>query len=110
MSINSRKAAAMGAWTQFRALRGVIGLSIATNVFNSFIRSKLSGHLTSTQVTSLLQSLETAIASLPPDVGGFVGATFASAYDLQTKLMIGFGVAQIFAIGLMWENDLRRLL
>ena len=100
----------MGAITQFRALGGVIGISITTNVFNSYIRSHLATALTPGQITDLLQSVENNIASLPPDIESFVRSTFASAYDLQTKVMIAFAVAQILAIALMWEKDFRRLI
>lgn len=100
----------MGAITQFRALGGVIGIAITTNVFNNYIRSTLSNQLTTDQLSHLLQSVTTAISSLPLDMQKVVESTFASAYDLQTKVLIGFAVGQALAVSLMWEKRLRRLL
>ncbi|TVY46233.1 Efflux pump FUS6 [Lachnellula cervina] len=104
------QATAMGAITQFRALGGVIGIAITTNVFNNYIRSRLSNQLTTDQLSHLLQSVTTAISSLPLDMQKVVESTFASAYDLQTKVLIGFAVGQALAVSLMWEKKLRRLL
>jgi len=107
---NHNTAAAMGAITQFRALGGVIGLAIATNVFNDYVRSKLSKQLAPDQLTYLLESVATGIDSLAPDVQMIVRSVFASAYDLQTKTMIGFAAGQALAVSLMWEKKLRRLI
>ncbi|KAH6675884.1 hypothetical protein B0J14DRAFT_587496, partial [Halenospora varia] len=99
----------MGAITQFRALGGVIGLAIATNAFNDYVQSELSHRLTPSDLKSLLQSVTTTIGLLPVEVQTIVRSTFASAYDLQMKIMIGFAVAQTLAVSLMWERKLRRL-
>src|SRR3954468_5778423 len=99
----------MGAITQFRALGGVVGLSIATNVFNDYVRSKLSMFLTPEQLSALLQSVTSGIDELPSALQPTMRSTFGSAYDLQTKVMIGFAVAQALAVSIMWEKKLRRL-
>ncbi|PQE25650.1 efflux pump antibiotic resistance protein [Rutstroemia sp. NJR-2017a BBW] len=103
------QANAMGAITQFRALGGVVGLSIATNVFNDYVRSKLSMFLTPAQLSTLLQSVTSGIDELPSTLQPTVRSTFGAAYDLQTKVMIGFAVAQALAVSIMWEKRLRRL-
>ncbi|KAH8645580.1 major facilitator superfamily domain-containing protein [Tricladium varicosporioides] len=103
------QAAAMGAITQFRALGGVIGLAIATNAFNDYVQSELSHRLTPSVLKSLLRSVTTTIGLLPIEVQTAVRLAFASAYDLQMKIMIGFAVSQTLAVGLMWERKLRRL-
>ncbi|KAI9644355.1 hypothetical protein NHQ30_007712 [Ciborinia camelliae] len=101
---------AMGAITQFRALGSVVGLSIATNVFNDYVRTHLSRHLTPEQLSALLQSVTSGIDSLPLGLQATVRSTFGAAYDLQTKVMIGFAIAQALAVSIMWERTLRRLL
>ncbi|KAL9106453.1 MAG: hypothetical protein Q9227_008541 [Pyrenula ochraceoflavens] len=103
------QAAAMGAITQFRALGGVVGFAIATNAFNGYVRSNLRSELSTSQLTQLLQSVTTFIESLPPGIQKQVRSVFASAYDLQMKIMIGFAVAQAVAVLLMWEKKFRRL-
>ena len=98
----------MGAQTQFRALGGVIGLAIATNALNSYVKSRLSGSLTSEQLANLLQSIET-VRLLPADLQDIIRSTFAEGYDLQMRIMIGFGAAQILMLAMMWEKKLRRV-
>lgn len=99
----------MGAITQYRALGGVVGLSIATNVFNDYVRSQLSRFLTPEQLSTLLQSVTSGINELPSGLQPTVRATFGAAYDLQTKVMIGLATAQVLAVSIMWEKKFRRL-
>lgn len=106
---NNILATAMGAITQFRALGGIIGFAIATNAFNGYIRSRLSIQLNPDQLRSVLQSVTTAIDSLPPETQKTVRQTFGSAYDLQMEILIGFAIAQALAVGLMWERKFRIL-
>nr|POE79718.1 hypothetical protein CFP56_07783 [Quercus suber] len=99
----------MGAITQSRALGGVIGFAITWNVFNAYIRHGLSGVLESAQLEELLQSLAQTSAELSPDRQQIVADTFARAYDLENTILIGFAVAQIAVVALLWEKDFRRL-
>ena len=101
-------AVAMGAQTQFRALGGVIGLAIATNALNNYVKSRLSDSLTGEQLANLLRSVE-SVRLLPADLQDIVRSTFAEGYDLQMRIMIGFGAAQILMLGTMWEKKLRRV-
>ena len=98
----------MGAITQFHALGGVVGFAITTNAFNAYIRTNLASilNLPPPQLETLLQSVTTAIQALPPAMRQFVRATFASAYDLEIEILIGFAIAQALAVGLMWELKL----
>ena len=95
----------MGAVVQFRLLGGAVGLSIATSVVNSYLRSHLSGLVSLDQLESILRSVS-AIDSLDPSLGSTVRAVFGRAYNLQMKLMIGFGAAQIPASLLLWGKHI----
>lgn len=50
------------------------------------------------------------IKVLPPDVKAIVRSTFGAAHELQTKVTIGFAVAQVLAVCIMWERKLGRLI
>ena len=98
----------MGAVTQFRALGGVIGLAIASNVLNNHVQAKLSSVLTPQQLQRLLQnSME--LGHFTKDMQSVVRGIYSDSYNLQMKVMIGFGAAQVLGLGLMWEGELRQL-
>ena len=98
----------MGAISQFRSFGGLVGLAVATNVLNSYVKSKLSGIITADQLEGLLQSIG-IVYTFPPHLQNIVRSTFADGYNLQMKAMIGFAAAQILVLPLMWEKELRRL-
>ena len=101
-------AVALGALTQFRALGGVIGLAIATNVLNNHLTSRLQGALSPEELANLLQSAAT-IAQLPPVLETLVRETFREGFNLQMRIMTGFGAAQILAMAVMWEKKPRKI-
>ena len=96
----------MGAITQFRALGGVVGLAIATNVLNNHVRSGLSAILSQQQLDALLQT-SAAIEMLPDALRAAVRSVYAEGYNLQMKVMAGFGAAQIVAVVTMYEKETR---
>ena len=77
-------AVAMGAVTQFRALGGVVGLSIGANVLNSHVKSSLAHLLSPEQLGGILESTE-IIAKLPESLQFMIRKTFADGYNLQMK-------------------------
>lgn len=91
----------MGAITQFRIMGGAIGLAIATTVLNTYVKSHLSESVTPQQMNSILQSAEN-INSLERVVGWTVREVFGRGYNLQMRVLIGFGAAQIPASFLLW--------
>ena len=91
----------MGAISQFRIMGGAVGLAIATNVLNSYVKSNLPGGITPEQGNSILRSIE-AIGVLSPAAQVTVRAMFGHGYNLQMKVMIGFGVAQIPVSLMIW--------
>lgn len=98
----------MAAVTQFRAIGGVVGLSIGTNVLNSHVKSIFGSILSAEQLSSLLESTE-IIAKLPESLQAVVRSTFADGYNLQMRAMIAFSAGQILMLALMWEQKLRRV-
>ncbi|MCJ1358859.1 MAG: hypothetical protein MMC33_008859 [Icmadophila ericetorum] len=99
---------AMGAVTQFRALGGVVGLSIGANVLNSHVKSSLAHLLSPEQLGGILESTE-IIAKLPESLQFMIRKTFADGYNLQMKATIAFSATQILMLALMWEKKLRRV-
>lgn len=95
------QAVAMGAITQIRALGGVIGLAIVTNVLNSYIKSQLSISLSKEQMALLLQSTA-YIPTFPPELQALVKDVYARAFNLQMKVVVGFAGAQVLALPLVW--------
>ena len=97
------KAVATSAIVQFRLLGGVGGLAIVTAVLNGYVRSHLSQILPPATVQSLLQTTK-AFENLPEPVARMVKSTFAAAYNLQLRIVIGFSAAQIPAALLLWKR------
>lgn len=94
-------AVVMGSITQFRALCSVVGLAIATNVFNDYVRFHLFKQITLKELTNLLQSVTSDIKVLPPGLKAIVRSTFGAAHELQTKVMIDFAATQVLAVCIM---------
>lgn len=97
-------AVAMGAIAQFRAMGGCIGLAIVTATHNSYLRAHLHQFLGSDVVEALLQSTE-VIATLPSSTQEKVRGIEAASYNLQMKVLAGFGGGQLLATILMWQRD-----
>jgi uncharacterized membrane protein len=76
VSLTPPPAVAMGAITQVRVLGGVVGLAI---------------------VHALLLASPASIASLPPDVARAARLAYASASNLQMRVMVGFAAASLLA-------------
>jgi hypothetical protein len=76
-------AVATGAIIQFRFLGGAIGLSIASNILNSALRSKLAGLLDAETLRLLLDNID-VIKTLTPDGQVAVKEVFSRAY--RTRL------------------------
>lgn len=98
----------MGAITQVRALGGVVGLAIATNVLNNHVRSGLPNILSQQQIDALLQTFA-VIQTLPDTLQVAVRTVYAEGYNLQMKVMVGFCVAQVVSVIIMYEKKARRV-
>lgn len=96
-------AVATGAIIQFRFLGGLIGLSIASNVMNGYLKTNLKEILSLDALAALLKSPK-VLAKFGPDVQEKVIEVFAQSYDLQYTLMIAFAAAQFPAAAMIWKK------
>jgi hypothetical protein len=92
----------MGAVAQLRPMGGVIILAIATSVFNSNTRGKLSDILGSVHGRDLLSN--DIISGLDSDARERVRGILAHGYNLQMIVLCAFAAAQIPATLLMWRR------
>ena len=94
----------MGAITQIRALGGVVGIAIATNLFNTHLRDAFatSGVLSPNILPALLHS-PYAIAQLPAATQETAREVFAGGYAMQMKTMVAFAVVQVLSVLGMWK-------
>jgi hypothetical protein len=97
-------AVATGALIQFRFLGGAIGLSIASSIMNSMLKSNLKGILPPEVLEHLLNDVG-FIKSLGVDVQEIVREVFAKIYRKQFQVMIGFAAVQIPATALMLKKE-----
>lgn len=95
-------AVTMAAITQFRPLGGVVDLAIAANA------PALSVVLQPAQLDALLQT-STAMNMLPEALQVTVCKTFSDGYNLQMRVMIAFGAAQILSLILVGKRKFRRV-
>ncbi|KAL4860797.1 hypothetical protein BDV12DRAFT_204680 [Aspergillus spectabilis] len=94
-------ATATGAMIQFRQMGSTIGLSIGSSLLNSYLKGHLAPPvLSALELESLLQNIR-VILTLPPDLQQVTREAFASAFELQLKVVIGFAAALFPSILLM---------
>ena len=93
---------------QFRALGGAIGLAIVTNILNNYLKSKLSIVLSPAQLAGLLET-SAVIKTFTPTLQRAVQTVYSEGYNLQMKVLTGFGAAQILGLVVMWEKPVRRV-
>lgn len=72
-----------------------------TAAMESYLKSRLSGALSSDQVNALMKSTA-KIATLPQDMQALVGKTLADGFLLRMRITTAFSAVQFFAIGLLW--------
>jgi MFS family permease len=97
-------AVATAAGTQFRFLGSAVVVSITTAVGNGWIRDKLSGILTARQIKEIFRSSAT-INDLPPELEVRVRREFTNSFNLQFHIILGFAVATVFTIILLWRRQ-----
>lgn len=98
----------MASITQLRALGGVIGLSLSSNLLNNHVRDGLATVISSQDLNTLLHTTA-IIDTLPGSAQTVIKTVYSEGYNLQMRVMIAFSAAQIFGVGLMWERRLRKM-
>jgi hypothetical protein len=96
-------AAAQGALAQVRVLGGIIGLNIATTLFNRRTATTLSSSLTPEQLNALYNS-PLAVLSFAPAQQEFVQATYASFFSLQMKVLMYISLVAVAVSLFSWER------
>ncbi|KAI1357333.1 major facilitator superfamily domain-containing protein [Xylaria arbuscula] len=96
-------AVATAAGTQFRFLGSAVVVSIATAVGNSLVKARLAGTLTSRQIEDIFRSSAT-INGLSPELEQLVRREFDSSFNVQFRIILGFSVASLISIMLLWKR------
>ncbi|RWA10729.1 hypothetical protein EKO27_g4367 [Xylaria grammica] len=96
-------AVATAAGTQFRFLGSAVVVSITTAVGNSLVKAKLTGILTPLQIQEVFRS-SASINELSPELEEMVRTDFISSFDVQFRIVLGFAVASIISIVLLWKK------
>ncbi|KAI0147457.1 major facilitator superfamily domain-containing protein [Xylariaceae sp. FL1272] len=91
------------AGTQFRFLGSAVAVSVTTGVGNGLVRDKLLGQLSPTQLKGIFRSAG-MINALPESVIPVVRSTFVEAFNLEMRIVLGFAVASVFTILLVWKR------
>ena len=94
----------MGAVTQMRIMGGVIVLSIATSVFNSYTRPRIAEYFRSVNAPiDSLMSLQ-SLAQFPPEEQTAIRLILSQGYNLQMYILCAFSAAQTLAALLVWRK------
>ncbi|KAI1347995.1 drug resistance transporter [Xylaria sp. FL0043] len=96
-------AVATAAGTQFRFLGSAVVVSITTAVGNGWVKARLSGILTTQQIQEIFRSSAT-INDLPPGLRAKVRSEFTNSFNLQFHIILGFAVATVFTIAIIWKR------
>ncbi|KAI0813404.1 drug resistance transporter [Xylaria sp. FL0064] len=97
-------AVASAAGTQFRFLGSAIVVSVTTAVGNRWIKDHLAGTLTSEQIQAIFRST-TSISDLPPALEKQLRSDFVRSFNLEMRIVLGFAVASVFNIALLWKRN-----
>ncbi|KAK4248390.1 multidrug resistance protein 3 [Corynascus novoguineensis] len=90
---------------QLRFLGSATVISIVTAVGNTWLRDELSGTLTPEQIQAIFRSSD-AIRALPTEeLERMVRGRFVESFNLQMHIVLGFAVAGVFTVLLMWQRN-----
>ncbi|KAI0156816.1 drug resistance transporter [Xylariaceae sp. FL1272] len=96
-------AVATAAGTQFRFLGSSVVISISTAVGNSIVKGRLSGVLTNEQIQGIFVS-SANINLLPPEQQKTVRRQFVDSFNVEFRIVLGFAVASLLTIALLWKK------
>lgn len=99
----------MSGITQIRALGGVVGVAIVTNIFNSHVRHALTSTALPPEALDALLQSPYAISSLPVAAQQVVKDVFADGYRKQLRAVLAMSVLQVLCVGGMVERQFRKV-
>ena len=94
----------MGAAAQFRFIGSTIILSIATSVFNTYLRPQMVDILGVPDSDSLIRSAR-ALSSLAPELLREIRRSLAEGYNRQMLVLCVSAALQLPASLLMWKKE-----
>ncbi|KAI1652664.1 putative multidrug resistance protein fnx1 [Daldinia decipiens] len=97
-------AVASAAGTQFRFLGSAFVVPITTAVGNGWVKDQLSSSLTSSQIDRIFQSTA-SIYELPKPLQPSIRSIFVRGFNLEMHVVLGFAVASVLSIALMWRRN-----
>ena len=95
------QAISSGALLQMRVFGGALGLAIASSVMNNHLTTTITNASVLDQVLSSIEN----IRNLDPPTQESVIAAFGGGYKLQFQIMVGFGIAQVVAVALLYRRS-----
>jgi hypothetical protein len=84
----------------FRALGGILGLSITTTTFNTYLKKHLVDTFGNIPTAAILTAVQRA-KFLPTEQQLEVRTVLSEAYSVQMKILVGFAAAQVLVVGLV---------
>lgn len=97
-------AVATGAIVRMRFLGGVVGVATTSSYMNSHMNSALRSVLDQPTLHELMQDIRN-IQRLPSDLKIHVKQVLAHGYATQNRILIGFMVAQVLVLALVWRKN-----
>ncbi|KAH8806009.1 major facilitator superfamily domain-containing protein [Xylogone sp. PMI_703] len=96
----------MGFTTQLRITGGALGVAICSAVLRSEIVRTLTPILTATELFEVFHSTS-SLSITDPGAAAHVRETWARAFNLEMKIMAGFGLLSLLMSLLIWEKRAR---
>ncbi|KAK4118273.1 MFS general substrate transporter [Parathielavia appendiculata] len=94
---------AFSAITQVRVLGGLIGIAVGQAVLTRRLLADLGAVLPPEKIAALLRST-TAIADFTPEEAADTAQVYGEAFNLQNRVMLGFGAAGLLACLGAWKR------
>jgi hypothetical protein len=94
---------AFGSITQIRVLGGLIGIAVGQSLLNARLLADLKTVLPPDKLTALLRSTS-AIAGFTSEEKAATAQSYGEAFNLQNKVMLGFGAAGLLASLGAWRR------
>lgn len=94
----------IGLLTQIRVLGGLVGVAVAKALFTYRVQEELSKILAPDKLEAILQ-MPGIINTFTPAEAAFTRECYAQAFNLQTKMALGFTAAGLLACVAGWQRN-----